>query len=510
MLEFPRLKAIRGIKSALLIGVTLVIVLAVYQAERLTVDNLEKLDYWPRRQALFIRDYGENAIEIEVATAFFNSFTQKQIPENCFAHESDRSCLLLPANPYVSFSLFEEIELLQNPEHPEQLEVLSMTGLWLPVFGYAIGMGLLIVVGRLFARSGVGEDKTWANGAWIASESAPQRIGFSRVDAEQIREPDISLKGVLFWSTMFLGLASIAIPGILLNSGVDRIEAGIIVVLTVGFVASLWYSAVRSYTRIIYQDGAGFIDANLFEVKRVPWIEVASVELVNLNEQAQAWHRRRFGGGRRPPDLNVYVVSDKQGRKILHLGQHMIPSSVFSAFLTRLHTFTDQKTMPVSEADSVRLMAAWNAGLSRIAQPKSLFDKENRVLLIALFLMLAPFVLATGYLCYQSAWFVYGAERAIGKVVEIKDEALPSLVIEYRTQDATPLRIESDGSESYAAFEVGDTITVFYDSADPENARPDLFLELWLMPMIVGFVSGIVVLVVVLIARAATAPLPGM
>ena len=185
----------------------------------------------------------------------------------------------------------------------------------------------------------------------------------------------------------------------------------------------------------------------------------------------------------------------------------MVPTNAFSALLERLRELSDRKPELVNEAQTARLMAEWSDSLSRIEPPKHLFHRQNRVLLISLALMLSPFVLGTGYLCYQSIWFVYGANRAVGKVVEITNDALPSLVIEYRPKNAKTLRVESDGSESYSAFNVGDTLTVFYDPSDPENARPDLFLELWVMPIIMGFVTCIVLLAVVLIARAATAPM---
>jgi hypothetical protein len=75
------------------------------------------------------------------------------------------------------------------------------------------------------------------------------------------------------------------------------------------------------------------------------------------------------------------------------------------------------------------------------------------------------------------------------------------LIVEYTTQKTGSLRIESDGTEAYQVYRIGDTVTVYYDPANPGDARLDLFLELWLGPMVAGGFSIGVFLLIVLIRR---------
>ena len=509
MLEFPRLKVIQKIKLALLLIMAALALSSLFQAANITLINLEKLEQWPRQKALFVGQFSEKQIEIEVDRDFADGLSHKAMPEYCFPHEADTTCLLLPENPYAWHSVLDDIELLQNPQHPEELEVLSLTGLWLPVVAYVVSVLLLFGAGKWFAASAWGEDKTWWNSAWISSEGAPLRVGFGATDAEPIRESGVSRKGIIFWSLMCLGITAIALPGLTIGSDASGLESIIIITIVLGVLLMVWYSVIRAYTRVIYQDKTGLIDATLFGVKRVPWTAIGNVELVNLNEQAQARFRRRFDAGRRPQSLHVYVVSDKQGRKILHLSHQMIPADAFSMLLERLRKLSDKKQQP-TEAEAARLRAEWDRLASSMqGRPKSLFHAEYRGLLIALVLMLLPFVSGTLYLCYQSFWFVLGAERAQGEVIEIKNDKLPSLVVEYQPRDGVVYKIESDGAESYQSFKIGDRLTVFYEADDPENARLDLFWEIWIGPIVMSAITGIVILLVVMIARSIKSPMPG-
>ncbi|MGR8929066.1 MAG: DUF3592 domain-containing protein [Gammaproteobacteria bacterium] len=504
VLEFPNLKIVRRVKSTLLSGMALLALLSLFQGVRLTMGSLEKSERWPRQPALYIREYSEKEIEIEVPSAFADTLSNKQVPESCFSHETGWTCLLIPTPLFARFSLLEDVELLQNPQHPDELELLGAAELWVPVCGYAIAAILLLLGRKRFGKSSFGEDSTWSSDGWIASASAPHRVGLAVDDSEPIRETGGSIKGVIFFSAMILSVIGLAIPGLVIDPAPAKGEAIIIIIVCVSLLLSVWYSTIRASSRKVYRDDVGFIDANLFSVKRVPWACVGSVELVNLNRDIQASHRRRFASGWRPKDLNVYVVSDKKEGKILYLSQNMSPAPAFDALLQRVRALGDQKPKVVSGAESARLMSEWNDRLSQMETPKRLFHGENRILLISLATMLLPFLLGTAYLSYRSLWFVVGAERAIGKVVEIKQDELPALVVEYQPVSGKALRIKSDGVESYGAFSLGDSLTVFYDASDPEDARIDLFLELWSGPIAMGALTGLVLLLVVLIARAAT------
>jgi hypothetical protein len=81
-------------------------------------------------------------------------------------------------------------------------------------------------------------------------------------------------------------------------------------------------------------------------------------------------------------------------------------------------------------------------------------------------------------------------------------------VVEYHTPQGTSLTIYSDGSAAYDGYHVGDTLTVFYDADDPENARLELFLELWLGTILMGGLTSIILLAAILIGQGLTRPMP--
>lgn len=129
---------------------------------------------------------------------------------------------------------------------------------------------------------------------------------------------------------------------------------------------------------------------------------------------------------------------------------------------------------------------------------------------IALLLVLALFLLPAAYTTYQALWFKFAAAQAEGEVVEpdlvgCRGDKLTSLIVHYQVAGAAPLakplRIESDGTSSYADFKVGDKLRVFYDLQRPESARLDLFFELWLGPIALGALAAIMGLIMALLAR---------
>ena len=510
MLEFPRLNIIRRVKLALMISMAVLALPNLYQAALITTLNLQKLEQWPRQPATIISLAREPEIEVEVDNAFADSLPANVSSEICLSHEPDTTCLLITGNPYAWYSLFDEVELLQNPDRPELLEVLSLTGLWAPVLENLLVILLLAGAFSWLIHAGWGEDRTWLSGRWIPSELAPQRIGFTALEGEAIRESGASRNAVIFWLVMFFIIACVLLPGILMAASVNFLEAIIIMAVVTGVMMLLLYSALQTYSRLIYQDEKGVIDSNFFGVKRVPWSAVGGIELINLNEDAQARYQNRFGGGQRPQTLNVYVVSDKLGRQILRLSEHMLPTDAFEALLKRLHALAG-KDQSVPEEESSRLETEWLSITRRMGEkPKSLLHRENRGLLITLVVMVLPFLLGTAYLACQNLWFIYGAERADGKIVEIKNDGLPSLLVEYKDGNGDILYIESDGVESYGAFHINDILTVYYEADKPKNARLDLFLELWFGTIFMGVITAIVIVVAILIARAMTSPMPRM
>lgn len=504
-IDLRRSQTIHRIKIALLLAMSMLVALSLYQAAIITSINLKKLNTWPRQPAIIINLAHEDTVEVEVSRVFVDSLSHQQMSEDCFVSAPDKSCLIVPRTAYAWLSLFDDVELIQNPTQADELTILSQTGLWLPVLGYALTILLLVWISYRLKKSGWGEDRTWFNGRWLPSQQAPVRIDFGTLNEEIIREPPVDKKGLMIVGLIFLIIAVITLPGAVMHLGSSPFQAILAILFVLSFFFLIAYSTLATATRHIYQEENGLVDTNLFGIKRLPWREVGKIERVNLIQRARTRH------GHSRPGFNhyVYVVSDLHGQKILNLSHHMAPADAFDSLLSRLH---EHSKIDNGQAGSqAEIAQEWQRMSERMtSQPKSLFDRSHRGLLIALSLMLSPFLLGTGYMIYQSLWFIYGAERAQGQIIEITQEGLPTLVVEYQTNRGETLRLASDGSESYGSFHVGQALTVYYDAENPENARLDLFLELWLWPIVMTVITSIVTFIVIMIAKAMTKPMPGM
>jgi hypothetical protein len=85
-------------------------------------------------------------------------------------------------------------------------------------------------------------------------------------------------------------------------------------------------------------------------------------------------------------------------------------------------------------------------------------------------------------------------------VVEITSGGAPSLVVEYLARDEQLFTTKSAGSDLYRDLSLRDRITVYYDPGNPSDARLDLFVENWVLPLATGF-PGIVLLLAAFFAR---------
>lgn len=80
--------------------------------------------------------------------------------------------------------------------------------------------------------------------------------------------------------------------------------------------------------------------------------------------------------------------------------------------------------------------------------------------------------------------FLSRAEPAVGTVTEVRIQgvgrnamSIPSF--EFRTTDGTVRRAESLMGSGFQGFEIGETLPVQYDPADPTKAEVDSFAVLW-------------------------------
>jgi len=123
--------------------------------------------------------------------------------------------------------------------------------------------------------------------------------------------------------------------------------------------------------------------------------------------------------------------------------------------------------------------------------------RGNRTAAIALTLAVLPFLWGAAYTGYRSLWFKYAAERSVGTVAETAADG--ALKVEYLTKDEVLLTTESGGSDYYKGYQPGDKLTVLYDPEDPADARIDLWLEHWILPLLIAFPGVMIMFAMLLI-----------
>lgn len=123
--------------------------------------------------------------------------------------------------------------------------------------------------------------------------------------------------------------------------------------------------------------------------------------------------------------------------------------------------------------------------------------RGDRTMILVLLMVSLPCLLGAGYMTYRSLWFTFGVEKARGEIVE-KTGEVPTLTVEYRTGLGQLRKIESAGSDLYKNYMVGDAITVYYERDEPSTARLNLFVEMWLLPVLLGVFGGFFFLPVLL------------
>jgi hypothetical protein len=63
--------------------------------------------------------------------------------------------------------------------------------------------------------------------------------------------------------------------------------------------------------------------------------------------------------------------------------------------------------------------------------------------------------------------------------------------VRFVTAKGEPVEFTSSVGSNPAGFDIGEHVTILYDPSDPQGARIDSFVQLWLVPIIVG-VFGLV------------------
>jgi hypothetical protein len=106
----------------------------------------------------------------------------------------------------------------------------------------------------------------------------------------------------------------------------------------------------------------------------------------------------------------------------------------------------------------------------------------------------AAFLLAAFFVWRSSAGFSAHASPADGVVVDlvgIGSSRGLAPVVEFTASDGRKVKITGSVSSSPPAYSRGEHVHVLYESANPQNARLDSFMETWFLPLLFGGLGGV-------------------
>ena len=387
-------------------------------------------------------------------------------------------------------------------------ELVSPFGLWLPVLGKLVAALLLLLLGRWLNAQGWGADLVWSDGTWIPTEQVGTAPGGTADPAQSAREARGARWMPLFWTALF---------GTTLAGAIWQLPrhppfyAPAVTVMLLAAFTLAGVTAIESWTRRLGADGSGLVDLTFFGAKRVPWQAIAGLRREDLNEEARAsFERSSRRPGRRsglePHSIDVRHLVDAEERLILSFSDVLVPEDRFDEILRRAAAGAMGGAGAAPAATPPRSASAApdardrddpaNDVAAEVARADAEWERSSRAhdrLMRRGWLWLtSPFLLVTLWLGWNAFSYRFLAERTEGTVVAVEGSELRSLSVEYRDGDGNTHRIESDGTRGNLRYEPGDTLRVFYRAADPERARLDQFLELWLGTLISAGISALV------------------
>jgi hypothetical protein len=392
--------------------------------------------------------------------------------------------------------------------------------IWLAML---VWLALISALGKCFLlmlKAPWGKDFSWSDGRWMDTDPLAVVPGAGLPLAAPLRESMGGSKAGLIVMVVISAYALVAAIG-----AIDLPEDGgalsplqlVPLFGALALAAFVAYGCAHSFTRRVQFDDAGLCDANFFRSQRIAWSQVKEFKLDDIGS-----------GPSHGPDgstnlpSQAWVLKDGQGRTMLTLAQDMAPPESLLALRERIRSriglgpadgaggFGFLDVAPVVPAASAADQADRPSGVNQALIAQALLEhhqrfeeierKGNRGALLSMALALLLFLVPAVITTYQALWFMFSAAQTEGLVVEIPEGSLPSLVVEYRAGAGQPLRINSDGADAYSGYKVGDKVGVFYDPQEPEDARLDFFLELWLGPIVLGILALITGLITALVA----------
>jgi hypothetical protein len=476
---------------------------------------------WTRHPALITDTSDGPCIEIEVASSILEGIEGLQHLENSIPYEPQNSRFLIQRDPYTWYRWRDQVTAVQNPQNPAEFRVLSVLGTAVPVLARVL---ILLALGygrKTLGSAHWGESVSWSDGGWVRMEGSSRRAGTQADPAQAITESRASHKGVIFWCCL-LGLIAIPVVGGAIRTGGagQMLMAGVVIIL----LSLALYTLVETFSRVIRFDDHGLSDTTFFGARHVAWSTIGALVKENINQGAQEqWDRARKRSGSRPQTVEIYQLRDTQGRDILSMSTDLVPQPLFYDLRVRIEQqarghIGDAPRSSAATANPGATVAAGKRATPSVAELVELREFEaahrersarsNGFMLVTMLLVALPFVAGTGWMTYRSLWYLFAAERAEGTIVEMAQGSTPSLTVEYRRRDGSTQRVETDGSASYTRFNTGDRLSVMYDPERPDRVRVDLIAENWLLVIIVGAITLLIVGTFWLIYRQFNAPFP--
>lgn len=109
---------------------------------------------------------------------------------------------------------------------------------------------------------------------------------------------------------------------------------------------------------------------------------------------------------------------------------------------------------------------------------------------------------AAGWLGMQTREFVARAAHAQGEVTGLEasrsgSDSSPTYhpTVRFSAADGIEVTFRSSTGTNPPAHRVGDKVPVLYEPADPQHAEIDSFVDVWLAPLIVGFLGAVFTLI---------------
>ena len=123
-------------------------------------------------------------------------------------------------------------------------------------------------------------------------------------------------------------------------------------------------------------------------------------------------------------------------------------------------------------------------------------------LMVGVFLFVGTGMLVAAGFGYQhTKKFLEKASTAEGTVIEHsrhsindnKNRSAPVYypVVQYKTAEGKAEEFISSTGSNPPDYDVGDKVKVFYDPLKPKHAKINYFVDIWLLPLILGFIGTI-------------------